>query len=571
MPTTLSNKPSQVYVYVQSFLLLFIAYLLGRWNFSIYTILGFVTLLVMALFMEHKQRAFHAILRFQSQLTDSQSLQKSLTVLPSWITFPELEKVEFLQETITLLWPYVKEAVQSMLLEMLPPIVNASLPAVISGIDFAKLDFGPVPPTVDGVKLYSDGTKDSNEIMFDIPVEFRGSPTIIIEVKRTPLTMPVSIVDFSFASTIRVVLKPLITKIPCIGAVAISLVKKPKISFRLEALVPVNIMSLPVLNTLLYDIINGQISQQLLWPKRLLIPLQKLDPQILETLKNSKSLGILSISIPETKDIHEREAYASLSLGSQKKKIELSSKDGGNSGMEADFLVTDPRTETLVITVKALENLVKSTLKLGGVLGDKVKVGDCEIPILRFCESTEPKTMWVPLSNVTRGKGQMRVILHWKPYLASSAKDANNNDHPTSSTTDTSESKSNTVHRGVLGVTVHKASHLARPKGLTNIDPFGSVDPYVKLTVGKTEFRTESVANTTSPTWEAPFEFNVSDIHSQMLHLQVHDKNRYRTDVLLGELMLPIHVLNHPKKTDTYPLTNGSNATITLTTTMNEY
>ncbi|CAJ1446065.1 unnamed protein product [Effrenium voratum] len=97
---------------------------------------------------------------------------------------------------------------------------------------------------------------------------------------------------------------------------------------------------------------------------------------------------------------------------------------------------------------------------------------------------------------------------------------------------------------GVITVVVHSASKLAAKDMAL---PFGlsqpSSDPYCKLSLGGSSWRTPTRPQNLNPRWteaEASHQFLVHSRSEQQLLLQVYDENPYTEDAALGFVSLPV-------------------------------
>ena len=124
------------------------------------------------------------------------ALQSSLPLIPPWISFPDLEKADFITTLCKQAWPSIKLATETELLKQLPPLIDKLKPPFLTSITFERLDLGNIPPHIPGVRLQSGETTD--EIMLDMEVEFSGNPQIIIEASTGPVSVTVRVEDFFF-------------------------------------------------------------------------------------------------------------------------------------------------------------------------------------------------------------------------------------------------------------------------------------------------------------------------------------------------------------------------------------
>ena len=165
-------------------------------------------------------------------------------------------------------------------------------------------------------------------------VEFAGNPVIAVEARSGPIVVSVYVADFVFKSSIRILLKPLDDEIPCISAVSLSLTRKPDINFKLDTGAPgLNVMSIPGLNDFLYTLIKDQVAAQLVWPKKIVVPLKTLDAAVLSALQSTENQGVLEVRVHGAKDIKVNDVYAKLTLGDNSFKNQIGQTQRRHAGM----------------------------------------------------------------------------------------------------------------------------------------------------------------------------------------------------------------------------------------------
>ena len=74
--------------------------------------------------------------------------------------------------------------------------------------------------------------------------------------------------NVSFVGQIRLILKPLVPKLPPFSAVAISMMRQPFVDFNVDA-IGLPITAIPGLSDFLESFVTGQIAKHLMWPKRI--------------------------------------------------------------------------------------------------------------------------------------------------------------------------------------------------------------------------------------------------------------------------------------------------------------
>lgn len=514
------------------------------------------------------------------------SLQSSLPLIPPWISFPDLEKADFIQTIVHQMWPALKEATETTILSVVTPLMEKLKPPFLTSLTFSKLDLGNIPPSIPGVKLQSG---EDDEVMLDIEVEFAGNPNIVVEARSGPAPVTVHVADFFFRGTLRAVLKPLINEIPCFAAVSVSLVTKPEINFRLST-VGVSVMSLPGLNDFLYDLIKSQMAAFIVWPKRIVIPIKKLSEDVLSQLNTAESQGILYVKVKGAKDIKPGESYAKVSVGGQQKKKTESRKHTGAVEWreQFDFLIHDVDNDEVTIEVKSKENALMSTMNTLVINHIKsgaksTALGDIVLPVNRVGtdeKANETVSMWLPLHHQHKGRtGQVHVELLWSPFIKEEEEgkgEEGSKQHELLRRRSTRRMVDGKT-AGVMMITVHSAS------GLTKANGHAAHHAYVVLSLGEEKRKTGVAAGVTDGedvSWNAAFEISVEHCQDAVLRLEVKEKTPHMSmslgmgkDVVMGELTLPLaKLLKQGRKTETLPLqkSQGGTASICVTTEVKE-
>ena len=134
--------------------------------------------------------------------------------LPSWVTFPDVQKVTWLQDTMQRLWSTLKVCVQDTALSSVQPILDANKPAFLSSITFAELDLGDRPPAINGIRFHPPADTQATELMLDMDVRLANNPVVAVKAKAGPAAVTVELADLLVEASIRVVLKPLVTTWP---------------------------------------------------------------------------------------------------------------------------------------------------------------------------------------------------------------------------------------------------------------------------------------------------------------------------------------------------------------------
>ena len=512
------------------------------------------------------------------------ALQHSLPLVPPWVSFPDLEKADFITTICAQAWPFIKQATEATLLQQLPPIIDKLKPPFLTSITFTRLDLGNIPPSIPGVRLQT-GDETTNEVMLDMEVEFSGNPQIFIEASTGPVSVTVRVEDFFFRGTVRALLKPLIDEIPCFAALSISLVTRPTINFKLNT-VGVSVMAIPGLNDALYELIKTQVAAFVVWPKKIVIPLKTLSDDVLAALNTSEVQGILYVRVLGAKDIKSGESYVKVSLAGLQKKKTASKRHHGVVDWNETFelYVHDQDNDEVKLEVKGKDNLLLGTVNTLVINHIKDKsstaLGDVTIPVNRVSSDSQanvPQELWLPLQHQHKGKaGQVHLELTWSPFRSK-------DDLQTEETGKPLLHRRSTRHiglaSGLLVVTVHSAQGLKKPNN------HAAHNAYAVLILGTHEVKTGTASASKDKdvcSWEAQFDLAVDDATSQQLRVEVRERHSHLSsamylglshskDVVLGEVVIPMRdAAKAGRRTVTMPLQQQHSATISLTYELKE-
>ncbi|GLC43424.1 hypothetical protein PLESTB_001555900 [Pleodorina starrii] len=199
--------------------------------------------------------------------------------IPAVFTVSEEEKMEWLNSLVKEMWPFVDKGVCQMIkditAQMMPGIL-AGLPGFLEGkvksVGFKHLTFGAMPMRVESIKVDKDG---NDGLVMELSVKWCGDPniTLAIEIPGGQKLCP-RVLDISFAAKVRVVLRPLVPRLPGFVAAMATVPKPPLIKYRLDfgralggSVAPLAVT--PVVNYFL----RGVLDRMLLWPNRIVVPI----------------------------------------------------------------------------------------------------------------------------------------------------------------------------------------------------------------------------------------------------------------------------------------------------------
>uniref|UniRef100_A0A8C1U8C6 Extended synaptotagmin-like protein 2b n=1 Tax=Cyprinus carpio TaxID=7962 RepID=A0A8C1U8C6_CYPCA len=514
--------------FAKTFVIIFPIYVLGYFEFSFSWLLIALTIFF---FWKRNTRCKNTRLNralsiFEQEDTVKQELEA--TELPSWVHYPDVERVEWLNKTVKQMWPYVCQFVEKLFKETIEPAIKEAN-AHLSTFSFTKIDLGDQPLRINGVKVYSENV-DRRQIIMDLQISYVGNTEIDVDVKRyycragiksiqlldinwTGLTnildIPGGFSDHMIQDIIStyMVLPNRIT-VPLIGEVELAQLRfpMPKGVLRIHFLEAQN---LEIKDTYLGGLIKG-----------------KSDPYGMLLVCNQlfRSKTIKECLHPKWNEVYEALIYEH---SGQHLEIELFDEDPDKD----DFL------GSLMIDLTELHK--------------EQKVDE-----------------WFDLEEVTTGKLHLR--LEWLSLYPSAEKlnqvlwSIRANDNLSST---------------LLVVYLDSASNL--PTNPLDFNPDGpkppykglksgkkvSIDPnpFVKLTVGQKMYTSKVRYKTSDPLWEEAFHFLIKNPHTQELEIEVKDSKHKCSlgcmRVALGSLLKEADMTLNQQ----FPLQNsGPNSTLKL-------
>uniref|UniRef100_A0A8C1L2U2 Extended synaptotagmin-like protein 1b n=1 Tax=Cyprinus carpio TaxID=7962 RepID=A0A8C1L2U2_CYPCA len=186
--------------------------------------------------------------------------------LPSWVNFPDVEKVEWLNKVIQQAWPFIGQYLEKLLTETIAPSIRGSS-SHLQTLSFTKVDFGGKPMRVVGVKAHTENEK--GQILLDVYISYVGDVEINVEVKR--YFCKAGVKGIQLHGMMRVILEPLIGDVPIVGAVTMFFIQRPKLTINWTGLT--NLLDVPGLNAMSDTKIMDAIASFLVLPNRLTVPL----------------------------------------------------------------------------------------------------------------------------------------------------------------------------------------------------------------------------------------------------------------------------------------------------------
>ncbi|XP_030120144.1 extended synaptotagmin-2 isoform X2 [Taeniopygia guttata] len=288
--------------FARSFVLIFPVYVLGYLGLSF----SWVLIALCGLFWIRRHRGGKSsrlgrALAFLEDEEEAVRLSVSSADLPAWVHFPDTERAEWLNKTVKQMWPFICQFIEKLFRETIEPAVRGANNH-LSTFSFTKIDIGHQPLRINGVKVYTENV-DKRQIILDLQISFVGNCEIDLEIKRYFCRAGVKSIQIH--GTMRVILEPLIGDMPLIGALSLFFLRKPLLEINWTGLT--NLLDVPGLNGLSDTIILDIISNYLVLPNRITVPLVS-EVQIAQ-LRFPIPKGVLRIHFIEAQDLEGKDNY----------------------------------------------------------------------------------------------------------------------------------------------------------------------------------------------------------------------------------------------------------------------
>ncbi|KAL9244037.1 hypothetical protein vseg_017854 [Gypsophila vaccaria] len=436
---------------------------------------------------------------------DAEALTRLLPDIPLWVKNPDFDRVDWLNKFIQHMWPYLDKAICKTAREISKPIIAEQIPKYkVESVDFQTLSLGTLPPTFQGMKIY---TTEEKELIMEPVLRWAGNPNIHVVVKAFGLKATVQVVDLQVFAHPRITLKPLVPAFPCFAKIFVSLMEKPHVDFGLK-LIGADAMAIPGLYRFVQEKIKDQVGQMYLWPKTLEIPI--MDPK----LAARRPVGILHVKVLRATNLRKKDLlggadpYLKLKLTEDKlpsKKTVVKYKTlNPEWNEEFNFSVRNPESQILELSMFDWE-------KVG--THDKMGINNVPLKELTPDETKEftlelRKTMDPDDVQNEKSRGQVVLELTYKTFKGEELHD----DHEESGAVDKAP-EGTPAGGGMLVIIIHQAQDL-EGKHHTN--------PYVRLLFRGEEKKTKIVKKNRDPRFDEEFSFTLEEPPTEdRIHVEV--------------------------------------------------
>ncbi|NXV97255.1 ESYT1 protein, partial [Calonectris borealis] len=186
--------------------------------------------------------------------------------LPAWVSFPDVERAEWLNKVLAQAWPFFGQYMEKLLVENIAPSIRASN-SHLQTFTFTKVDMGEKPLRVLGVRAHPGTHK--KQILLDLNISYVGDVQIDVEVKK--FFCKAGVKGMQLHGMLRIILEPLLGDVPIVGALTMFFIRRPTLDINWTGMT--NLLDIPGLSSMSDTMIMDAISSYLVLPNRLLVPL----------------------------------------------------------------------------------------------------------------------------------------------------------------------------------------------------------------------------------------------------------------------------------------------------------
>ncbi|KAJ4785485.1 Calcium-dependent lipid-binding (CaLB domain) family protein [Rhynchospora pubera] len=482
---------------------------------------------------------------------DTKSLNKLLPEIPMWIKNPDYERIDWLNQFLHDMWPYLDVAICNIIRSTMKPIFDQYIGKYgIETIEFETLTLGTLPPTFQGIKVYEIQDK---ELVIEPAIRWAGNANIVVALKLFHFKFSAQLIDLQLSLVPRVTLKPLVPTFPCFANINASLMEKPKVDFGFK-LLNGDLMAIPGLHHFVQDMVAKQIANMYHWPRVLELP-------ILEVSSGAtkRPVGILNVKVVRAMNLlkmdllGKSDPYVKLKLSGERLRSKRTSIKMCNLNPEWNenfkFVVKDPKTQVLELHVFDWEKV-----KLHDKLGMQV------VP-LRSLTPHETTTFTLDLlkslnpndAHNKKSRGKLVVELTFDPFKEDNWSMGRQSCVQTGEDGDEFASTG-----GMLLVTIESAQDVEGKK---------KTNPNVEIVFKGEKKETKVIKKSRDPRWDEEFQFTLDEPPMEdKIHIEVMNKRSrisLHTKESLGHVDISLaDVVNNGRINETYHLINSKNGMI---------
>jgi len=383
---------------------------------------GWILFFVSVYYLTNRHQELAAIQTKLTRLTalrrrrEAEVLAETLEAFPSWVAFPDFDRLEWVNEILAQLWSnvdcYATLFVKTFIEPKLHDILDLMQLDQVSGFTIKRVDLGTIPARLNGIKVYDKKHMGSNgeEVLIDCDVAYDGDARVVFALHG----ISAQINNIKFRGMARIHLKPLIKRFPFVGGFEFYFLNTPKLEYSLGGIGTFG--DAPGAYDLVRSIVQDKIRARFVWPNRfkLYFPLPEYQFFAKWSYMLPKPAGLLSVQLKEARNLLKKDKhfggsgksdpYAVVSVGERKMSFRNAYAPKTVDPIwnySTSFLMENPTGQNLKIEVYDFDS---------GSSGDFLGVTSVSLPSVLEKGEVEK---WVSLGEVKHG--DIHLACQWKP------------------------------------------------------------------------------------------------------------------------------------------------------------
>lgn len=227
----------------------------------------------------------------QPSTSSTSSGQNSQTPAQFW-QIPLLgdtdESAVWLSDIIREVWPFASNIVQFILLEYAQPALTAAVPAGLPAPKFSRIDIDDAAPVVDRIcVLHRKFARDDHAVVIEAEVTYNAKP----DIQMTLSDFAFGVNHVKLQGRVEIVIRPLLDRVPLIGALQIAFINRPHLDYNLTGLAAVANQSL--ISRILRIFADSVVGKIAVLPNRVAY---KSDPDVDYFTFSTQPVGVLRVA-----------------------------------------------------------------------------------------------------------------------------------------------------------------------------------------------------------------------------------------------------------------------------------
>ena len=286
-----SHLQAYLYNFLLTALISCVVYLWGFLEFSFVWVLVGTVVMMMSDQRKRRRRQERREAR-ELQEEGEETYLRSRLELPSWVTFPRVERAEWINSLVEQLWPHLEPLAWDVLQERLEPVIASLLAEYhMAAFKFTRLELGEQAPRVEGVTVHA---VEQDKVLLDIDIVYEGDLRLSISLVK----ISAGVSDLRLRGKLRAVLH-LVDVVPLVGGVEVMFLQSPNIDFDLHG--AANFLDMPGLHGMIRQVVLESIKREIVYPNKLTVVTADNVP--IYKMFLPKPTGILKLTIVEAANL----------------------------------------------------------------------------------------------------------------------------------------------------------------------------------------------------------------------------------------------------------------------------